>query len=40
LGAGFLTSADRGAASMFKMRDPATKAWTVLQAYVRDADLF
>jgi hypothetical protein len=41
LRAGFLTSAARRGASMFKMRDVSRhKSMDVLQAYVRDADLF
>jgi hypothetical protein len=41
LGAGFLTSAARRGASVFKMRDVSRhKSMDVLQAYVRDADLF
>jgi hypothetical protein len=40
-GAGFLTSAARRGASVFKMRDVSRhKSMDVLQAYVRDADLF
>jgi hypothetical protein len=39
--AGFLTSAARRGASVFKMRDVSRhKSMDVLQAYVRDADLF
>jgi hypothetical protein len=39
--AGFLTSASRRGASVFKMRDVSRhKSMDVLQAYVRDADLF
>jgi hypothetical protein len=38
---GFLTSAARRGASVFKMRDVSRhKSMDVLQAYVRDADLF
>ena len=38
---GFLTSAARHGASVFKMRDVSRhKSMDVLQAYVRDADLF
>jgi len=38
---GFLTSAARRGASVFKMRDVSRhKGMDVLQAYVRDADLF
>jgi site-specific recombinase XerD len=41
LRAGFLTSAARRGASIFKMRDVSRhKSMDVLQAYVRDADLF
>ena len=41
LRAGFLTSAARRGASVFKMRDVSRhKSMDVLQAYVRDADLF
>jgi hypothetical protein len=41
LRAGFLTSAARRGASMFKMRDVSRhKNMDVLQAYVRDTDLF
>jgi hypothetical protein len=41
LRAGFLTSATRRGASVFKMRDVSRhKSMDVLQAYVRDADLF
>ncbi len=41
LRAGFLTSAARRGASVFKMRDASRhKSMDVLQAYVRDADLF
>jgi site-specific recombinase XerD len=41
LRAGFLTSAVRRGASVFKMRDVSRhKSMDVLQAYVRDADLF
>jgi hypothetical protein len=41
LRAGFLTSATRRGASVFKMRDVSLhKSMDVLQAYVRDADLF
>jgi site-specific recombinase XerD len=41
LRAGFLTSAARRGASVFKMRDVSWhKSMDVLQAYVRDADLF
>jgi hypothetical protein len=41
LRAGFLTSAARHGASVFKMRDVSRhKSMDVLQAYVRDADLF
>jgi integrase len=41
LRAGFLTSAARRGASVFKMRDVSRhKSTDVLQAYVRDADLF
>jgi hypothetical protein len=41
LRAGFLTSAARSGASVFKMRDVSRhKSMDVLQAYVRDADLF
>jgi hypothetical protein len=41
LRAGFLTSAARRGASVFKMRDVSRhKPMDVLQAYVRDADLF
>jgi hypothetical protein len=41
LRAGFLTSAARRGASVFKMRDVSQhKSMDVLQAYVRDADLF
>ena len=40
LRAGFLTSAARRGASVFKMRDVSRhKSMDVLQAYVRDADL-
>jgi site-specific recombinase XerD len=38
---GFLTSAARRGASVFKMRDVSRrKSMDVLQSYVRDADLF
>jgi hypothetical protein len=41
LRAGFLTSAARPGASVLKMRDMSRhKSMHVLQAYVRDADLF
>ncbi len=41
LRAGFLTSAARRGASVFKMRDVSRhKSMDVLQSYVRDADLF
>jgi len=41
LRAGFLASAARRGASIFKMRDVSRhKSMDVLQAYVRDADLF
>ena len=41
LRSGFLTSAARKGASVFKMRDVSRhKSMDVLQAYVRDADLF
>jgi hypothetical protein len=41
LRAGFLTSAARRGASVFKMRDVSRhKSMDVLPAYVRDADLF
>ena len=41
LRAGFLTSAARRGASVFKMRDVSRhKSMDVLQAYVRNADLF
>jgi integrase len=41
LRAGFLTSAARRGASVFKMRDVSRhKSMDVLQAYVRDADVF
>jgi hypothetical protein len=41
LRAGFLTSAARRGASVFKMRDVSRhKSMNVLQAYVREADLF
>ena len=41
LRAGFLTSAARRGASVFKMREVSRhKSMDVLQAYVRDADLF
>ena len=41
LRSGFLTSAARRGASIFKMRDVSRhKSMDVLQAYVRDADLF
>ena len=41
LRAGFLTSAARRGTSVFKMRDVSRhKSMDVLQAYVRDADLF
>jgi hypothetical protein len=41
LRAGFLTSAARRGASVFKMRDVSRhKSMDVLQACVRDADLF
>ncbi len=41
LRAGFLTSAARRGASVFKMRDVSRhRSMDVLQAYVRDADLF
>jgi site-specific recombinase XerD len=41
LRAGFLTSAARRGASVFKMRDVSGhKSMDVLQAYVRDADMF
>ncbi len=41
VGAGFLTSAARRGASVFKMRDVSRhKSMDVLQLYVRDADLF
>ena len=41
LRAGFLTSAARRGASVFKMRDVSRhKSMDVLQAYVRDADHF
>jgi integrase len=41
LRAGFLTSAARRGASVFKMRDVSRhKSMDVLQTYVRDADLF
>jgi integrase len=41
LRSGFLTSAARRGASVFKMRDLSRhKSMDVLQAYVRDADLF
>jgi hypothetical protein len=41
LRAGLLTSAARRGASVFKMRDVSRhKSMDVLQAYVRDADLF
>jgi hypothetical protein len=41
LPAGFLTSAARRGASVFKMRDVSRhKSMDVLQAYVWDADLF
>jgi site-specific recombinase XerD len=41
LRAGFLTSAARRGASIFKMRDVSRhKSMDVLQGYVRDADLF
>jgi hypothetical protein len=41
LRAGFLTSAARRGASVFKMRDVSRhKSMDVLQAYVPDADLF
>jgi len=39
LRSGFLTSAARRGAPVFKMRKPAQER-DVLQAYVRDADLF
>jgi hypothetical protein len=41
LRAGFLTNAARRGASVFKLRDVSRhKSMDVLQAYVRDADLF
>jgi hypothetical protein len=41
LRSGFLTSAARRGASVFKMRDVSRhKSMDVLQAYVRDADMF
>ena len=41
LRSGFLTSAARRGASVFKMRDVSRhKSMDILQAYVRDADLF
>jgi integrase len=41
LRSGFLTSAARRGASVFKMRDVSRhKSMDVLQTYVRDADLF
>jgi integrase len=41
LRSGFLTSAARRGASVFKMRDVSRhKSMDVLQSYVRDADLF
>jgi len=41
LRAGFLTSAARRGASIFKMRDVSRhKSLDVLQQYVRDADMF
>jgi len=41
LRSGFLTSAARRGASIFKMRDVSRhKSLDVLQAYVRDADMF
>jgi hypothetical protein len=41
LRSGFVTSAARRGASVFKMRDVSRhKSMDVLQAYVRDADLF
>jgi hypothetical protein len=41
LRAGFLTSAARRGASVFKMRDVSRhKSMDVLQGYVRDADMF
>jgi integrase len=41
LRAGFLTSAARRGASVFKKRDVSRhKSMDVLQAYVRDADMF
>ena len=41
LRAGFLTSASRSGASLFKMRDVSRhKSVNMLEAYVRDADLF
>src|SRR5262249_32686967 len=41
LRSGYLTSAARRGASIFKMRDVSRhKSMVVLQAYVRDADLF
>ena len=42
LHSGFLTSAARRGASVFKMWDVSRhkSIWTLLQAYVRDADLF
>jgi hypothetical protein len=41
LRAGFLTSAARRGASVFKMRDVSRhKSMEVLQGYVRDAEMF
>jgi site-specific recombinase XerD len=41
LRSGFLTSAARRGATIFKMRDVSRhKSMDVLQAYVRDADMF
>jgi site-specific recombinase XerD len=41
LRSGFLTSAARRGASVFKMRDVSRhKSMDVLQAYIRDAELF
>jgi len=41
LRSGFLTSAARRGASVFKMRDVSRhKSMNVLQAHVRDADMF
>jgi len=40
LRSGFLTSAARRGASVFKMRDVGRQSMDVLQGYVRDAELF